>query len=231
MEPSQSTASDQAESITTYLAEFITGAVKPSGFPPDDKPETAFAGRSNVGKSSLLNRLLNRKKLARVSRTPGRTREINFFLVDQRWSFVDLPGYGFAKIAKQKREIWDQSIGGYFSSRRNLRGVMLLLDLRRGITDLDRAMMVHLADQGLSYVPVATKIDKLRSNARRQALVTLTKEIKTTPGFPILPVVPVSALTGDGLPQLWLRLEQLLAVTPELPTPDSEPALLEPKES
>jgi GTP-binding protein len=197
-----------------YPAEFVTGAVDPKGFPTDDLPETAFAGRSNVGKSSLFNRLLGRRKLARVSKTPGRTREINFFLINNCWSFVDLPGYGYARVAKKKREVWDRSIGGYLSSRRNLRGVILLLDLRRGITDLDRALMQHLGEQGISYLPVATKIDKLRSNPKRQAIKELEKTIKQAPGFPILPVIPVSAHTGEGIPLLWQRIEELLAAAP-----------------
>ncbi|MBF0196045.1 MAG: YihA family ribosome biogenesis GTP-binding protein, partial [Magnetococcales bacterium] len=188
-----------------HQSEFITGAVNPNGFPPDNLPETAFAGRSNVGKSSLLNRLLVRRNLARVSKTPGRTREINFFLVDKKLSFVDLPGYGYARIEKLKRHVWDKSISGYFSSRRNLRGVILLLDLRRGITDLDKALMELLAQQGISYLPVATKIDKLRANPRRQAIKELTKTIQSAPGFAILPIVPVSAHTGEGMHLLWQR--------------------------
>jgi GTP-binding protein len=201
---------EQVKQGSGHNAEFVTGAVNPEGFPSDDLPETAFAGRSNVGKSSLLNRLLGRRKLARVSRTPGRTREINFFLIDKKISFVDLPGYGYARVEKQKRDVWDRSIGGYFSSRRNLRGVILLLDLRRGVTDLDRALMQLLAEQGISYLPVATKIDKLRSNPKRQALKELTKTIETSPGFPILPIVPVSALSGDGIPILWQRIDEML---------------------
>ena len=190
--------------------EFVMGVRTEADLPLAELPEVAFAGRSNVGKSSLLNRLLGRRKLARVSRTPGRTREINFFLIDKKISFVDLPGYGYARVEKQKRDVWDRSIGGYFSSRRNLRGVILLLDLRRGVTDLDRALMQLLAEQGISYLPVATKIDKLRSNPKRQALKELTKTIETSPGFPILPIVPVSALSGDGIPILWQRIDEML---------------------
>lgn len=209
--PVNPASNKQPSPQSPYQAEFITGAVDPKGFPDEAMPETAFAGRSNVGKSSLLNRLLNRRKLARVSKTPGRTREINFFSVDNRFLFVDLPGYGFAKVEKQKRDVWDRSIGGYLSSRRNLRGVILLLDLRRGVTDLDRALMRHLAEQGISYLPVATKIDKLRSNPRRQAIKKLSVELEQSPGFAILPVVPVSAQTGEGINNLWQRVEELLA--------------------
>ncbi len=205
-----------AQSIATDVpdvnldAEFITGAVAPGGFPADDMPETAFAGRSNVGKSSLLNRFLGRRKLARVSKTPGRTREINFFAVNKQWYFVDLPGYGYAKVEKMQRQVWDNAIGGYLSSRRNLRGVVLLLDLRRGITDLDRALMQHLADQGVSYLPVATKIDKMKGNKRREAIKKLSEALRQAPGFPILPLVAVSALTGDGIADLRRRITELL---------------------
>jgi GTP-binding protein len=221
MKPKQTTGKmphRPSQEDNNHQAEFVTGAVDPKGFPEDTLPETAFAGRSNVGKSSLLNRLLGRRKLARVSKTPGRTRELNFFLVDGHYSFVDLPGYGFARVEKSKRNMWNQSIGGYFSCRRNLRGVILLLDLRRGVTDLDRALMEHLAEHGVSYLPVATKIDKLRSNPRREALKALTKELKTSPGFSMLPVVPVSAHTGEGIPLLWQRIDQLLMVTEMSPT-------------
>lgn len=194
-----------------YQAKFITGAVRANHFPHEDFPETAFAGRSNVGKSSLLNRILLRRKLARVSRTPGRTQEINFFEVGQRWMFVDLPGYGFAQVGRNQKEAWNQSMETYFSHRRSLRAVILLLDLRRGITLLDQDLMVHLAERGISWLPVATKIDKLKANPRREALKTLTKELETAPGFAILPLVAVSSLTGEGMAALWQRLNAILA--------------------
>lgn len=192
-------------------SKFITGAVAPHQFPPDDLPELAFAGRSNVGKSSLLNRLLNRRNLARVSRTPGRTREINFFSVGEHGRFVDLPGYGFAKVTQGQRSVWDKVAMAYFSNRRCLRAVILLLDLRRGFTDADVEVVAFFQEYGIGFVPVATKIDKLNSNPRRQALITLAQRLKQETRLAMTPPIPVSALHGDGLPELWQHLEGILA--------------------
>lgn len=192
-------------------AHFVLGAVSIKQFPDDNLAEIAFVGRSNVGKSSLLNRVLNRRKLARVSRTPGRTREINFFQVGKVWWFVDLPGYGYAKVAQSQHSVWDQLLGGYFEHRRNLRAVILLLDLRRGLTLLDQELLTHLDKHGIPALPVATKVDKLNSNNRRQALLALEETLKQASAFILTPVVSVSALNGDGIPVLWQRLRQILA--------------------
>jgi GTP-binding protein len=197
--------------LTIPAAHFVLGAVSPRQFPLEELAEVAFVGRSNVGKSSLLNRLLNQRGLARVSRTPGRTREINFFQVGGKWWFVDLPGYGYASVAQGQRAVWDQLLGGYFAQRRSLRAVILLLDLRRGLTDLDRELLSHLDQYGIPALPVATKVDKLRSNERRNALRQLEGVLPTASAFALLPVVSVSALTGDGLPLLWQRLQAILA--------------------
>ncbi|HAT50597.1 MAG: YihA family ribosome biogenesis GTP-binding protein [Nitrospirae bacterium] len=191
-------------------AEFVTGAVNAKGFPTASVPEIAFAGRSNVGKSSLLNRLLNRKNLARVSRTPGRTREINFFSVGNAWMFVDLPGYGYAKVARDQRQSWDQVMEHYLGQRSELRAVIILLDLRRGITDLDRDLMALLALKGVPWLPVATKMDKLKSNPRRQAVRELQEAVACVPGFGMPPVVTVSSHTDEGLGLLWQRLREIL---------------------
>ena len=201
-----------------HEARFITGAVNSRQFPEERLPEAAFAGRSNVGKSSLLNKLLNRRKLARVSRTPGRTREINFFSVGNRWMFVDLPGYGYARVQRQQRQVWDQAIGGYLNQRRALRAVILLLDPRRGVTDLDQALIDYLEKEGIAYLPVATKIDKLKSNPRRQALLQMTRQLQQKARFSLLPVVPVSALSGYGTLGLWQRLEEILGEAVEIQT-------------
>lgn len=199
--------------LSIPAAHFVLGAVSAKQFPTDELPEVAFVGRSNVGKSSLLNRLLNRRSLARVSRTPGRTREINFFQVGERWWFVDLPGYGYASVAQQQRAVWDQLLGNYFKHRRTLRAVILLLDLRRGLTDLDQELLTHLDQYGIPALPVATKVDKMNSNERRVALRLLAETVPKASPFALLPVVSVSALTGDGLPLLWERLQAILADT------------------
>ncbi|MBF0583321.1 MAG: YihA family ribosome biogenesis GTP-binding protein [Magnetococcales bacterium] len=197
--------------LSVPAARFVLGAVTARQFPSEALPEVAFVGRSNVGKSSLLNRLLNRRSLARVSRTPGRTREINFFQVGERWWFVDLPGYGYASVAQQQRSVWDQVLGSYFEQRRNLRAVILLLDLRRGLTELDQELLSHLDQYGIPALPVATKVDKMKSNEGRQALRLLAERLPAVSPFALLPVVPVSALTGEGLPALWVRLQAILA--------------------
>ncbi len=197
--------------LTIPAAHFVLGAVSAQQFPVDDLAEVAFVGRSNVGKSSLLNRLLNQRGLARVSRTPGRTREINFFRVGEKWWFVDLPGYGYASVAQGQRSAWDQLLGGYFAHRRQLRAVILLLDPRRGLTDLDRELLTHLDQYGIPALPVATKVDKMRGNERREALRLLAETIPKASPFALLPVVSFSALTGDGLPLLWQRLQAILS--------------------
>ena len=191
-------------------AHFVLGAVSAQQFPAEALPEIAFVGRSNVGKSSLLNRILNRRNLARVSRTPGRTREVNFFRVGERWWFVDLPGYGYANVAHSQRSVWDQLMGGYFEKRPNLRAVILLLDLRRGLTPLDIELLAHLDQRGIPSLPVATKVDKMNSNGRRQALLALEEKLIHASPFALRPVVPVSALSGTGIPALWQRLQQIL---------------------
>ncbi len=191
-------------------AVFLKGAVSPKQFPLEDRAEIAFAGRSNVGKSMLLNQLLNRRNLARVSRTPGRTREINFFEVGTLWSFVDLPGYGYAKVAKSQRSVWDQTIGGYFEYRRNLRAVILLLDIRRGVTDLDHELLIHLDQLGIPCLPVATKVDKIKVGPRHHAQKNMEISLKEASHFILTPAVMVSSLKGEGISTLWQRLTHIL---------------------
>lgn len=194
-------------------ATFLLGAVSAHQFPPEDLPEVAFAGRSNVGKSSLLNRLLNRRNLAKVSRTPGRTREINFFEVGAAGRFVDLPGYGFAAGGgASQRSVWDRVADAYFT-RRSLRGVILLLDLRRGFMESDAEVVAFLEARGIGFLPVATKIDKLSGNSRRQALAQLTGRLRQETRLAMAPPLPVSSLNGDGLPELRRQLGAILAAT------------------
>lgn len=142
--------------------QFIIGATKPSHFPPPDRLEFAFAGRSNVGKSSLLNALTYRKKLARTSNTPGHTRQINFFDLPPKLRLVDLPGYGYAKVSKKDRHQWSYLIHDYLTQRSSLKRLFVLIDARHGCKDNDQEFFHYLDEMGLSYQLVFTKIDKLK---------------------------------------------------------------------
>ena len=179
-------------------ARFLGAAASPGGGPPARLPEVAVAGRSNVGKSSLLNALLGRRGLARTSSTPGRTRQINFFLINERFVIVDLPGYGFAVGPATERESWGPLVEAYLRERHTLRGVVLLVDLRRGLEDEERQLLAFLAQAALPAAVVATKVDKLARGARGRALAALQAGMD-----PAVPVLGFSARTGEGRDALW----------------------------
>lgn len=170
-------------------------------------PEVAFAGRSNVGKSSLLNALVRRKAFARVSRTPGRTREINFFEVNKAFVLVDLPGYGYARISKERQAEWRPLIEGFLRGSTQLRGIVQLLDVRREPTDDDRQMLDLLAEIGLPTLVCVTKTDKLSRPAVRARVETIARELALDPEQ----VIPFSAVTGEGRDELAEALVALLA--------------------
>lgn len=179
--------------------EFIGPMASRHGWRPEAKwPEVAFAGRSNVGKSSLLNRLVRRKKFARVSNTPGRTREVNFFLVNNQFVLVDLPGYGYARISKERRAEWRPLIEGYLQTSSPLRGIVQLLDVRHEPTDDDRQMLDFLASVGVPTLFALTKIDKLTAAQRSARIAALTEELGTSEDQ----VIPFSAVTGEGRDEL-----------------------------
>jgi GTP-binding protein len=186
-------------------AEFITSCTEPGQFPQEPLPEVAFVGRSNVGKSSLINSLLGRKSLAKVSGTPGKTRLVNFFLVTttdpalKRFYVVDLPGYGYAKAAKSLRAQWGPMIEQYFAERASLCGVLLLVDARR-TEGQDETAYVWLRELGRPPVVVATKIDKFTRGARQGQLAA----IRTALGLPeAVPLVPYSSESHEGRDELW----------------------------
>ena len=169
------------------------------GWRPDTSlPEVAFAGRSNVGKSSLINKLLRRKKFARVSNTPGRTREINFFAVNERFILADLPGYGYARISKEKKAEWRPLIEGYLKHSPRLKGVVQLLDVRHAPSDDDLQMLEFLAHLGTPTIVVATKIDKLKRADRASRVEALAREA----GVDVEQIIPFSAVDGDGRDEL-----------------------------
>ncbi|MCP4706195.1 MAG: YihA family ribosome biogenesis GTP-binding protein [candidate division Zixibacteria bacterium] len=164
--------------------------------PSDDRAQIAFAGRSNVGKSTLLNRLVNQKKLAKTSKTPGRTRLLNFFLIQDTYYFVDLPGYGFAKASKKDKNEWGRMVESYFQERKNLKGLILLLDCRREPNNDDLMLLNWLQSEDIAFTIALTKADKLGKNK----LYSKVREIKKD--FGIEPI-PFSSLSGIGRKELW----------------------------
>jgi GTP-binding protein len=193
-----------ADRLPPRQAEFVAGAARLDRLPPATLPEVAFAGRSNVGKSALLNRLLGRRGLARVSRTPGRTQQINFFAVDQRLLLVDLPGYGFARVPLAVKEQWRGLVEGYLSGRRTLRGVVVLVDLRRGIEDDDAQLMNFLAAHAVVTLLVVTKVDKLARGPRLRRMAEIAAQ---RPGAAA--PIAFSAVSGEGVAALWSAIHAL----------------------
>jgi len=175
--------------------------------PPVKLPEVAFAGRSNVGKSSLLNALVRRRAIARVSKTPGRTREINFFEVNGEFLLVDLPGYGYARVSKAARDAWRPLIEGYLLGTSALRGLVLLLDVRRDPTPEDEQMLAFLAERGVPVLVAITKIDKLTARAAAERVEQLTSMLGLEPDQ----VVPFSAVTGTGRDELAAAVVDLVS--------------------
>lgn len=188
--------------------EFLGGMASPTGWRPTELtlPEVAFSGRSNVGKSSLLNALVRRKALARVSKTPGKTREINFFRVNNSFVLADLPGYGFARVAKSTRELWRPLIEGYLRASVPLRGVVQLIDSRHPPTAEDHQMLEFLADIGAPTIVVLTKIDKLRTSELQACIISLT----TALGLEEAQVIPFSSVTKVGRDELAEAVVELI---------------------
>jgi GTP-binding protein len=196
------------EPLTIRSLEFLGGMATAVGWRPEPiLPEVAFAGRSNVGKSSLLNRLIHRKKFARVSNTPGRTREINFFKVNDAFVLADLPGYGYARIAKEKRAEWTPLIEGYLSGSPQLRGIVQLLDVRHDPTVDDKQMLDFLSEIGVPTIVVFTKIDKISKGERTKQIFTISRDL----GLDAEQTIAFSAVSGEGRDELGEAIESLLA--------------------
>jgi len=187
-------------------AEFITSAVTKNQYPKADFPEIAFAGRSNVGKSSLINRLVNRKKLVKTSSTPGKTRLINFFLINGSFCFVDLPGYGYAKVPAAERKKWRPMVETYLTTRRLLSGVVLLLDIRRIPGKMESDLLYFLSKHGIPVIFAFTKCDKFSKN--KQAVQA--RAIRTALSIPEREGICFSAKTGQGVDALWERINMLI---------------------
>ncbi len=189
-------------------AKFICSAVTPGHYPPDDLPEVAFAGRSNVGKSSLINKILNRKKLVRTSKTPGRTQLLNFFEINELWRFVDLPGYGYAKVPAEVQKRWRPMVESYLTTRVNLRGIVWLLDIRREVSKEDLTLWDWLQAKQVTVIIVITKADKLSKNKRNKQAASIAKSL----GRNAQELIQFSATSGEGKDEIWQALRQLLGV-------------------
>jgi len=198
-------------------AEFVTSAVKPPQYPPSDRLEIAFAGRSNVGKSSLINTLLGRKNLVRTGSTPGRTQTINFFLINDSFYFVDLPGYGYAKVPMAVRKTWGPMVETYLKTRRagelskstmsqGLCAVVVILDIRRMPNQGDHDLLAWLTHYKIPALVVLTKADKLKKNKQDKQRNSIARELSIDPSF----LTMFSASTGLGKRELWASIEALL---------------------
>ena len=188
--------------------EFLTSAVRSEQYPPEGVPEIAFAGRSNVGKSSLINLLMNRKKLAKVSQNPGKTRTINFFTVNGGFRIVDLPGYGYAKVSKAEAEKWGPMMEEYLSGRPDLLKVVQLVDIRHAPSAQDKQMYEYLQYYGLDGLVVATKADKVGRSELNRNLAVIRRELKLKKDDR---VIPVSALNKTGTEEVLSAMEEILA--------------------
>lgn len=188
-------------------AEFIKSAANSSHYPPARLPEIVFAGRSNVGKSSLINSLVNRKRLAKTSSTPGRTQLINFFEINAELVFVDLPGFGYAKVPEAVRRSWAPMVETYLATRRTLRGLILIMDSRRTPGPEESALVDWLNRQQISTVMALTKIDKLSRSRQLVCARGAAAALRVPQGD----IVLFSAKTRQGREELWRRIERLIA--------------------
>ena len=202
-------------------ATFIKSAVWPRNYPEDNGLlEIAVAGRSNVGKSSLINTLTNRKQLARVSNTPGRTQLLNFFLIDDAFILCDLPGFGYAKVPMAMKKQWGVMMERYLTEREPLRALLLLIDIRRSPGEWEREIIRLGSICGWGVIPVVTKLDKLSRNQRKPAIKKIAKEL----GLSTDQLIGTSSTLREGFDQLWLSIRKFTEVRlPEPPSSDPLP--------
>jgi GTP-binding protein len=199
---------ESARKLFAGPCEFVAGATSLDALPENDLPEVAFVGRSNAGKSSLINALVGRSNLARVSHTPGRTRQINLFRIRDALMLADLPGYGFARVSKAEARSWNDLIQSYLHVRKNLRRVILLLDSRRGVMASDEDVMQILDNAAVSFAAVLTKADALTQAEIKGVADAVADPLRLHP--PALPdLIVTSARTGSGIPELRTSLAEL----------------------
>ena len=175
-----------------------------STLPENDKPEIAFAGKSNVGKSSLINALMNRKSYARISATPGKTQTINFYNINDVMYLVDLPGYGYAKVSEKEKEQWGRLIQRYLHSSARLKAVFLLIDIRHEPSANDKMMYRWIVDQGYEPVIIATKLDKIKRSQIQKHIKMIREGLSLVPGTK---VIPFSSSTKQGREEIWELIE------------------------
>ncbi|UJL44985.1 ribosome biogenesis GTP-binding protein YihA/YsxC [Virgibacillus sp. NKC19-16] len=188
-------------------AEIVISAVSQKQYPNDHLPEIALAGRSNVGKSSFINKLINRKNLARTSSTPGKTQTLNFYKINDAFYFVDVPGYGYAKVSKKEREKWGQMMEEYFQTRDTLKAAVLITDVRHEPPSTDVQMYDFLKYYELPVLVVATKLDKIAKNKRGQYIKRTKETLQMEPEDEI---IPFSSETGEGKDESWGLLKKYL---------------------
>lgn len=188
-------------------SEHIASAVNPEGYPKGDRPEIAMVGRSNVGKSSVVNFLTGRKSLARVGSTPGKTRLINFFSLEDKLLLVDLPGYGYAQVSKEERRRWGKIVETYLNGREQLRLVLMLVDIRHKPTGEDKLMYEWICSMGKPHLVIATKADKISRTHYRQHIAEIRTTLDLMPG---VPVIPVSVLKKTGYMEVWEKIGEAL---------------------
>ncbi|PKM89367.1 MAG: YihA family ribosome biogenesis GTP-binding protein [Firmicutes bacterium HGW-Firmicutes-12] len=189
-------------------AEYIISAVSPKQYPDADEPEIALVGRSNVGKSSLINKFLKRRNLARTSGQPGKTRALNFYHINDAWYFVDLPGYGYAKISKEIRNTWGKFINEYLTKRPQLVGIVMTVDIRHVPSEDDVTMFGWLEQCGVPFIIIATKADKIPRGHWPRNKKAIAQKLK--PSSVDLPVIVASALDGMGIDEFTVWVEERL---------------------
>ncbi len=188
-------------------SDIVISAVKPEQYPDTGLPEVALAGRSNVGKSSFINKLINRKNLARTSSKPGKTQTLNFYIINEMMYFVDVPGYGFAKVSKSEREAWGRMIETYITKRTTLKAVIQLIDIRHDPTKDDISMYEWLKHFGISVIIIATKADKIPKGKWQKHEKAIKEKLNKDPNDPI---VVFSSETGYGKDKAWSTIESYL---------------------
>lgn len=187
--------------------EFIKSAKEPHQYPITEYPEIAFAGRSNVGKSSMINTILGTKNLVKVGKTPGKTRLVNFFLIQDSFMLVDLPGYGYAKVSKEEKKVWGETIENYLTERQQLIACVLIMDIRRDPNEDDLGMLFWFNHYSIRTIIALTKCDKLSNNQNASRLAAISKQLNLSKDH----FVMFSSLTGKGKDEIWERISEVLA--------------------